>query len=138
MSEKSNSGAAFAYVTTLFFAWGFVTSVIDPFTALGWQAALIPFAMDPVYDLTKHAVVALSEALFNELYDTEHVPLLLKLPGCVNVVRYKTEAAGLPPFGLPRTRSGAASCRRLPPARWRRKASASAPACSIRSTAIPR
>ena len=31
------------------------------------------------------------EALFNELYDVEHVPLLLKLPGCVNVVRYRTE-----------------------------------------------
>jgi hypothetical protein len=30
------------------------------------------------------------EALFNELYDSEHVPLLLKLPGCVNVVRYRT------------------------------------------------
>ena len=33
MSEKSSSGAAFAYVTTLFFAWGFVTSVIDPLVA---------------------------------------------------------------------------------------------------------
>jgi FHS family L-fucose permease-like MFS transporter len=33
MSGKSGSGAAFAYVTTLFFAWGFVTSVIDPLVA---------------------------------------------------------------------------------------------------------
>lgn len=33
MSEKSGSGVAFAYVTTLFFAWGFVTSVIDPLVA---------------------------------------------------------------------------------------------------------
>jgi hypothetical protein len=38
------------------------------------------------------------EALFNELYDTEHVPLLLKLAGCTNVVRYKTEAPGLPRY----------------------------------------
>jgi hypothetical protein len=38
------------------------------------------------------------EALFNELYDGEHVPLLLKLPGCVNVVRYRTEAAGEPRY----------------------------------------
>jgi len=38
------------------------------------------------------------EALFNELYDTEHVPLLLKLPGCVNVVRYRTDAPGLPRY----------------------------------------
>jgi FHS family L-fucose permease-like MFS transporter len=33
MNEKSNPGPAFAYVTTLFFAWGFVTSVIDPLVA---------------------------------------------------------------------------------------------------------
>jgi len=33
MAEKSNSGVAFAYVTTLFFAWGFVTSLIDPLVA---------------------------------------------------------------------------------------------------------
>jgi hypothetical protein len=38
------------------------------------------------------------EALFNELYDTEHVPLLLKLPGCVNVVRYRTETPGEPRY----------------------------------------
>src|SRR6266571_790221 len=38
------------------------------------------------------------EALFNELYDGEHVPLLLKLPGSVNVVRYRTEAAGQPRY----------------------------------------
>lgn len=33
MSEKSNTGAAFATVTTLFFAWGFVTALIDPLVA---------------------------------------------------------------------------------------------------------
>lgn len=33
MQEKSSFGAAFATVTTLFFAWGFVTSVIDPLVA---------------------------------------------------------------------------------------------------------
>ena len=38
------------------------------------------------------------EALFNELYDNEHVPLLLKLPGCVNVVRYRTETPGEPRY----------------------------------------
>ena len=38
------------------------------------------------------------EALFNDLYDSEHVPLLLKLPGCANVVRYRTEAAGEPRY----------------------------------------
>ena len=38
------------------------------------------------------------EDLFNELYDVEHVPLLLKLPGCVNVARYRTETPGEPRY----------------------------------------
>jgi len=29
------------------------------------------------------------EALFNEVYDTEHVPLLLKVPGVISVARLK-------------------------------------------------
>jgi hypothetical protein len=43
-------------------------------------------------------VEAHREALFNELYDTEHLPLLLKLPGCVNAVRYRTVTAGQPRY----------------------------------------
>jgi len=31
------------------------------------------------------------EALFNELYDTEHVPLLLKVPGVLAATRVKAE-----------------------------------------------
>ena len=31
------------------------------------------------------------EALFNDLYDNEHLPLLMKLPGSVNAVRYRTQ-----------------------------------------------
>ena len=31
------------------------------------------------------------EALFNELYDTEHVPLLLKDPGVLSAIRVTTE-----------------------------------------------
>ncbi len=38
------------------------------------------------------------EALFNDLYDNEHLPLLLKLDGCVNAVRYRTKAAGEPRY----------------------------------------
>jgi hypothetical protein len=30
------------------------------------------------------------EALFNEVYDKEHVPLLLTVPGVVSVARFKT------------------------------------------------
>jgi len=33
VSERDKAGGAFATVTTLFFAWGFVTSVIDPLVA---------------------------------------------------------------------------------------------------------
>ena len=33
------------------------------------------------------------EALFNEVYDAEHVPLLLKVPGVKAVTRLKTEPA---------------------------------------------
>jgi hypothetical protein len=39
-------------------------------------------------DVTKE-----KEALFNEVYDTEHVPLLLKVPGVRSVTRMKTEPA---------------------------------------------
>jgi hypothetical protein len=30
------------------------------------------------------------DALFNEVYDTEHVPLLLTVPGVIAVARFKT------------------------------------------------
>ena len=33
------------------------------------------------------------EALFNEVYETEHVPLLMKVPGVRAVTRLKTEPA---------------------------------------------
>ena len=39
-------------------------------------------------DVTKE-----KEALFNEVYDTEHVPLLMKVPGVKAVSRMKTEPA---------------------------------------------
>ena len=39
-------------------------------------------------DVTKE-----KEALFNEVYDKEHVPLLLKVPGVRAVTRLKTEPA---------------------------------------------
>ena len=35
------------------------------------------------------------EALFNEVYDTEHVPTLLKVPGVRGVTRLKTEPASI-------------------------------------------
>ena len=41
-------------------------------------------------DVTKE-----KEALFNEVYDVEHVPLLLKVPGVRAVTRWKTEPAAV-------------------------------------------
>ena len=38
------------------------------------------------------------EALFNDLYDNEHLPLLMKLPGAVSAVRYRTTTAGEPRY----------------------------------------
>lgn len=31
------------------------------------------------------------EALFNEVYDTEHVPLIANVPGVVSIARFKTQ-----------------------------------------------
>jgi hypothetical protein len=31
------------------------------------------------------------EALFHEVYDKEHVPMLMRVPGVISVARYKTE-----------------------------------------------
>lgn len=36
-------------------------------------------------------VEADKEALFNEIYDTEHVPLLKQVPGVIAVARFKTQ-----------------------------------------------
>ena len=52
-----------------------------------------PYVFWVFMDVEKHR-----EDLFNELYDGEHVPLLLKLPGCVNVARYRTEVPGEPRY----------------------------------------
>jgi hypothetical protein len=52
-----------------------------------------PYVYWVMMDVERHR-----EALFNELYDAEHLPLLLKLPGCVNAVRYRTATAGEPRY----------------------------------------
>src|SRR5215468_6394721 len=35
------------------------------------------------------------ERLFHEVYDTEHVPMLLKVPGVISVARFKTRELSL-------------------------------------------
>jgi hypothetical protein len=46
------------------------------------------------------------EALFNEVYDTEHVPLLSKVPGVRGVTRLKTEPAAFNIGGERKTLDG--------------------------------
>jgi hypothetical protein len=43
------------------------------------------------------------EALFNQIYDEEHVPLLLTVPGVVSVARFKTETLSMVVGGERRT-----------------------------------
>jgi hypothetical protein len=43
------------------------------------------------------------DALFNDVYDTEHVPLLLKVPGVVAVARFRKQEATLIVGGERRT-----------------------------------
>jgi hypothetical protein len=52
-----------------------------------------PWVFWVMMDVERH-----KEALFNELYDTEHLPLLSKLPGYVNAVRYRTKTPGEPRY----------------------------------------
>ena len=58
--------------------------------ALTWKT---PYVFWVMMDIEPH-----KEALFNELYDTEHLPLLSKLPGYVNAVRYRTTTPGEPRY----------------------------------------
>ncbi len=43
------------------------------------------------------------EALFNEVYDKEHVPTLLKVPGVLSVARFKTQEFSIIVGGQRRT-----------------------------------
>ena len=46
------------------------------------------------------------EALFNEVYDAEHIPNLAKVPGVLSVTRMKTEPAAFNIGGERRTLTG--------------------------------
>ncbi len=51
-------------------------------------------------------VAAEKEALFNEVYDREHVPNLMKVPGVRAVIRLRTEPAGFTIGGQKRQLTG--------------------------------
>ncbi|MBI3329064.1 MAG: hypothetical protein HYZ81_20460 [Nitrospinae bacterium] len=38
------------------------------------------------------------EAAFNEIYDKEHIPVLLKVPGVLSAARFKTSTEGAPRY----------------------------------------
>lgn len=38
------------------------------------------------------------EAAFNDVYDREHIPALLKVPGIRSAARYRTDTAGVPRY----------------------------------------
>ncbi len=57
---------------------------------LKWTTNYLFMAM---MDVEEH-----KEALFNELYETEHMPQLMTVPGMINVTRYKTSTKGHPQY----------------------------------------
>ena len=57
---------------------------------LQWETNYLYLAM---MDVEEH-----KEALFNELYETEHIPQLMSVPGVINVTRYKTSAEEHPQY----------------------------------------
>ncbi|HEV2358366.1 MAG TPA: hypothetical protein VGZ23_12275 [bacterium] len=38
------------------------------------------------------------EAAFNDVYDREHIPALLKVPGILSAARYRTDTPGVPRY----------------------------------------
>jgi hypothetical protein len=56
-------------------------------------------------------VASEKEALFNEIYDTEHIPNLLKVPGVHNVTRLRTEPASMSIGGEQKALDGAGAPR---------------------------
>ena len=57
---------------------------------LQWETNYLYLAM---MDVEEH-----KEVLFNELYEAEHLPQLMSVPGVINVARYKTSAEGHPQY----------------------------------------
>lgn len=92
MREKSNMGPAFAAVTTLFFAWGFITSMIDPlvaavkgiFTLSDFEAQLGAFAFFIAYGvMSLPAAVLLSR---KTSVPTIMIALSMMIAGCLTML----------------------------------------------------
>ncbi|MGN6375933.1 MAG: sugar MFS transporter [Sphingomonas sp.] len=63
MERNKSAGAAFASVTTLFFAWGFITSIVDPLVA----------AVKSIFDLT-NVEAQISTSAFFIAYGVVSIP----------------------------------------------------------------
>ena len=89
MTVSTNKGPAFAAVTTLFFAWGFITSMIDPlvasvkgiFTLTDLQAQLAAFAFFIAYGVMSFPAAVLLSRL--KSVPTILVALAMMIAGCL-------------------------------------------------------
>jgi MFS transporter, FHS family, L-fucose permease len=92
MEQHGKTGPAFAAVTTLFFAWGFITSMIDPlvasvkgiFTLTDFEAQLGAFAFFIAYGVISFpAAVLLSR---KKSVPTILIALALMIAGCLTML----------------------------------------------------
>jgi MFS transporter, FHS family, L-fucose permease len=92
VQQKSKTGPAFAAVTTLFFAWGFITSMIDPlvaavkgiFTLSDFEAQLGAFAFFVAYGvMSLPAAVLLSR---KTSVPTILIALSMMIAGCLTML----------------------------------------------------
>ncbi len=89
MAVSTNKGPAFAAVTTLFFAWGFITSMIDPlvasvkgiFTLTDLQSQLAAFAFFIAYGVVSFPAAVLLSRL--KSVPTILVALAMMIAGCL-------------------------------------------------------
>lgn len=107
MVKNGTTGLAFAAVTTLFFAWGFITSMLDPlvasvkgiFTLSDFEAQLSAFAFFIAYGVTSLPAAALLARLSS--VRTIMIALAMMIAGCLimlvaaNAAIYPLVLAGL-------------------------------------------
>lgn len=107
MAQNGRTSLAFAAVTTLFFAWGFITSMLDPlvasvkgiFTLSDFEAQLSAFAFFIAYGVTSLPAAVLLTRL--SAVPTIKIALAMMIAGCLtmlfaaNVALYPLVLAGL-------------------------------------------
>ena len=107
VARNGSTGLAFAAVTTLFFAWGFITSMLDPlvasvkgiFTLSDFEAQLSAFAFFIAYGVTSLPAAALLARLSS--VRTILIALAMMIAGCLtmllaaNAAIYPVVLAGL-------------------------------------------